>query len=117
MPPKEPCLSCCIFACGFGAEAYKERIDCFKSGLEGIVEPEGVDTELAGLAEAAAGGPPKKSRPSKESEALVVFGATAVFGGDALVPGVSAVLGLAGGSGTSPKRSICCDFLGGGGTG
>ena len=117
MPPNDPCLSCCVLCCGFGAEAYKESIDCFKSGLEGSVEPAGVDAVLEDLAEVAAGGPPKKSRPSSESEAFVGFGAAAALGGGALVPGVSVVLGLAGGSGTSPKRSIGCDFLGGGGTG
>lgn len=87
-----------------GAEAYNERIDCLRSGLEGIAEPDGVEAELDGLPEVADGGPPKKSRPSNESAALACLGRAEAFGG-ADRPGTSVVLGLAGGSGTSPNRS------------
>ena len=88
-----------------GAEAYKERIDCLRSGLDGIAEPDGVEAELDGLADAADGGPPKKSRPSSESAALACLGGAEALGG-AVRLGTSVVLGLAGGSGTSPNRSI-----------
>lgn len=88
-----------------GAEAYNERMDCLRSGLEGTAELDGVEAELDGLPEVADGGPPKKSRPSKESAAFTCLGGAEAFGG-ACRPGTSVVLGLAGGSGTSPNRSI-----------
>lgn len=87
-----------------GAEAYNERIDCLRSGLEGTAEPDGVDAELDGLPEVADGGLPKKSRPSNESAAFACLGREVAFGG-AVRLGTSVVLGLAGGSGTSPNRS------------
>ena len=87
-----------------GVEAYKERIDCLRSGLEGTAEPDGVDAELDGLPDIADGGPPKKSRPSNESAALACLGGAESLGG-ADRPGMSVVLGLAGGSGTSLNRS------------
>ena len=86
-----------------GADAYNERIDCLRSGLEGSDGPAGVEAELDGLPGVAIGGPPKKSRPSNESAALACLGG-AVFGGAGLA-GTSVVLGLAGSSGTSPNRS------------
>ena len=70
--------------------------------------------ELAGFAEAleglsagAAGGPPKKSRPSNESPGFVCAfcGADALRAG-ARVPGVSVVLGRAGGDIDSPNISM-----------
>ena len=82
-----------------------------------MTEPAGVEVELEGLAEEVVDGPPKKSRPSKESEVFVGFGAAADFAGGGLTVGVSVVLGLTGGAGTSPKRSTCCEGLEGGGTG
>ncbi len=87
-----------------GAEAYNERIDCLRSGLDGTAEPDGVEAELDGLADVADGGPPKKSRPSNESAALACFRGAEACGG-AVRLGMSVVLGLTGGSGTSPKRS------------
>ena len=87
-----------------GAEAYKESIDCLRSGLDGTAEPDGVEAELEGLPDVADDGPPKKSRPSNESAALACLGGADAFGG-AVRLGTSVVLGLAGGSGTSPKRS------------
>ena len=116
IPPKDPWLLCCTVGCGFGAEAYKERIDCFKSGLDGTFEFAGLDDELDGRFTEAAGGPPKKSSPNSESDALTGFGGAACFGGGR-APGVSVVLGRAGGFGTSPKRSTCGVGLGGGWTG
>ena len=79
-------------------------MDCLRSGLEGTAEPDGVEAELDGLPEVADGGPPKKSRPSKESAALACLGAAKAFGGPSR-PMTSVVLGLAGGAGTSPNRS------------
>ena len=106
IPPNEGWRSCCgcCWGCGFGAEAYNDKMDCLRSGLEEPVEPAGVDDTLGGLIPAL-DGPPKKSSPSSESAALEGFvGAVALRGGGR-APGVSVVLGLAGGSGTSPKRS------------
>ena len=60
---------------------------------------------LEGLLEATEGGPPKKSRPSNELPESGCLGAPEDFPGDGRVPGVSVVLGLAGGDGKSPKIS------------
>ena len=87
-----------------GAEAYIERIDCLRSGLEGTAETDGDEAEHDGLPDVADDGPPKKSRPSNESAALACLGGADSFGG-AGRPGTSVVFGLAGGSGTSPNRS------------
>ena len=78
--------------------------------------PVGIEFELEGLDELE-GGPPKKSRPSRESAAFAGLGAADNFGGGGLAPGVSVVFGLVGGAGTSPNRSNCGAGLGGGGTG
>ena len=99
-----------------GAEAYNESIDCLRSGLEGTVGPDGVEAELDGLPDVVDGGPPKKSRPSKESAALACLGGAEAFGG-AVRLGISVVLGLVGGSGTSPNRSIGGAAFGAGRTG
>ena len=99
-----------------GAEAYNERIDCLRSGLEGIAEPVGVEAELEGLPDVADGGPPKKSRPSNESAAFACLGGADAFGG-ADRQGTSVVLGLAGGSGTSPNKSTGGAAFGAGTTG
>lgn len=88
-------------------------MDCLRSGLEGTAGPEGVEAELDGLPDVADSGPPKKSRPSKESAALVCLGGAEAFGG-AGRPGASVVLGLAGGSGTSPNRSTAGATFSGG---
>ena len=80
-------------------------MDCLRSGLEGPVEPAGVDDTLDGLTPEV-DGPPKKSSPSSESAALDGLVGAVTLGGGGRAPGVSVVLGLAGGSGTSPKRSI-----------
>lgn len=37
--PNEVLRSCCGGDCGLGADAYKDRMDCLRSGLEGPVEP------------------------------------------------------------------------------
>lgn len=92
-------------------------MDCFRSGLEGAVEPPGVDAELDGLPMDDEGGPPKKSRPNNESAAFVCFGGPEDLEGGSRLPGVSVVLGLAGGSGTSPNRSTGGAALGGGAKG
>ena len=88
-----------------------------RSGLEGPVEPAGVDDELAGRPAEPDGGSPKKSRPSRESAAFVCLGGAVALGGGGWAPGVSVVLGLTGGFGTSPKRSIGGAAFGAGGTG
>ena len=99
-----------------GAAAYKERIDCLRSNLNWTAGPDGAEAELDGLPDVADGGPPKKSRPSNESAALACLGGAEAFGG-AAGPGTSVVLGLAGGSGTSPNRSTGGAAFGAGGTG
>lgn len=99
-----------------GAEAYNERIDCLRSGLEVLAEPDGIEAELDGLPDVVDDGPPKKSRPSSESAAFACLGGAEAFGG-AGRPGTSVVLGLAGGSGTSPNRSTGGAAFGAGTTG
>ena len=91
-------------------------MDCLRSGLEGTAGPDGVDAELDGLADVTDGGAPKKSRPSSESAALACFGGADAFGG-AVRLGTSVVLGLAGGSVTSPNKSIGGAAFGAGMTG
>lgn len=99
-----------------GAEAYNERIDCLRSGLEGSAEPDGVVAELDGLPDAVDGAPPKKSRPSNESAALACLGGAEAFGGAGRL-GTSVVFGLAGGSTMSPNRSTGGATFGPGTTG
>lgn len=73
------------------------------------------DAPLTDLLIGADGGPPNKSRPSSESPGRVGLGAADALIGGGLVPGVSVVLGLAGGTGaTSPKRSTLVVARGGG---
>lgn len=108
----EDVRSCCAGAgCGFGAVAYKDKIDCFKSGLEtpacvpevGVALPgrlTGVDWEL-----------PKKSKPSNESAGFVCFAAgcwTELGGGGRATAVGPVVLGRAGGlmASSSPKKSM-----------
>lgn len=117
VPPNEACLSCCGAGCGFGAVAYKDKIDCFKSGRDGMFTPEGVDAALAGLPLGGAEGPPKKSSPRRESEAFVGLLAGGALAGGGCEPDGSVVLGLAGGVGTSPNRSMGCEAFVGGGIG
>lgn len=85
-------------------EAYNDRIDCFRSGLDEV----GFEAALDGLPELDEGGPPKKSRPSNDSPCLGCFGGAA--SGPVLVglrSGISAVFGLIGGAIglSSPNRS------------
>ena len=96
---------------------YKDRIELLRSFLDGPAVPAGVDAVLEGLADAAGVGPPKKSRPSKESAALVSPGTAFDLDGGGLIPDVSVVFGLTGGDGTSSKRSTGAFDLGGGGIG
>ena len=114
MPPKEFWGSC-----GFagGADAYRESIDCLRSGLEGPVEAAGVDVALDGLLAGDVDGPPKKSSPSRESAGFAGLGGAEAFGGGGRPPVTSVVLGLAGGAGTSPNRSTFWAALGTGGGG
>lgn len=106
MPPKISWLSCWGWGCVRGAEEYKERMDCLRSGLDGAIEPPGVDVALDGLAEDVEGGPPKKSNPRSESPCFCGFeGAAAALGGGGRWFGVSVVLGRAGGVGMSPNKS------------
>lgn len=78
-----------------------------RSGLEGAIVPPGVDVALDGLAEDVEGGPPKKSKPRRESPCFCGFArAATIFGGGGRTLGVSVVLGRAGGVGTSPNKSI-----------
>lgn len=82
-------------------DAYSDRIDCFKSGLEGA---EAAGPVLDGRAGCAEGPPPKKSSPSNESPALFCFGgAGSAFGGARATGGPVLARG---GVGSSPKRSM-----------
>lgn len=86
-----------------GAVAYRDRIDCFRSGLEEV----GLEAAVEGLPAFEDGGPPKKSSPSNDSPCLA--GRCTAAGGPTLVGfvfGMSAVLGLIGGAVglSSPKR-------------
>ena len=111
-PPKEDrwlCEGCTGGEAGegFGAEAYSESIDCFRSGLEVLLEPSGLEPALDGLSVDC--GLPKKSKPSNESPGrvgLATAGAAVVlFTGFDLE--TSVVLGLAGTTGvSSPNRSM-----------
>ncbi len=67
MPPEEAWRSCCGRGWGFGADAYKERMDCLRSGRDAAAEAEREDERPEGPPEGAVGAPPKKSSPSSES--------------------------------------------------
>lgn len=118
--PREGCRLCgAIWAWVIGAEEYRERIDCFRSGREGIVEPTGFEEALDGRTGPEGGPLPKKSSPSSESPCLVcrvVVGSTLLGWG--LEAACSVVLGRAGGAGgSSPNKSMvggarCCDRTG-----
>jgi hypothetical protein len=74
--PNEDVRSCWAGAgCGFGAVAYRDKIDCLRSGLDIPVDPPVVG---AALPERLAGVDwllPKKSNPNNESAGLVCFAA------------------------------------------
>lgn len=117
MPPNPPNGSDAAgLGCGgaAGFEAYRDRIDCFKSDLPGT--PGVLGPVLEGLAGGADCVPPKKSKPSKLSPGFVCFVCAAgALGGPGLLIEGSVVLGLAGcGAGSSPKRSTCGALAGGG---
>ena len=76
-----------------------------RSGRDGPVEADDVDETLVGLAVAADGEPPKKSRPNKEFAGSACLVDEPVLAGAERVFGVSVVLGLAGGDGISPNIS------------
>lgn len=118
IPPKEVCRPCCGGwvvigdwggGWGLGAVAYKERIDCFRSGRDIAVVPVGVDAALVGRS----GGPPKKSNPPSNWDDVAGF-----VGGGLTAAELSVVLGLAGGAGISSppiKSNIGAGFFAGGG--
>lgn len=109
-PPNEDCrlrMDCVGVGAGFGVEAYSDRIDCFRSGLEVLVEFNGFEAALEGLS--CPCGLPKKSKPSNESPVFVCLAgagaAEVLLTGFEL--GMSVVLGLTGGTGvSSPNRSM-----------
>lgn len=72
-------------------EAYSERMDCFRSGLDGAAAAGPVLEGRVGCAEDVA--PPRKSKPNKESPVLFCFGGASCLGG-ALAPVGGPVLGL-----------------------
>lgn len=111
IPPKELWRSCWGCDCGFGAEAYSDRIDCLRSGRDWLTDPPmALPEALEGLSVGPVRGAPKKSRPSNESPCFACgLDEGGAFGGAAREAG-SVVLGLAGGVGTSPRMSM----LGGG---
>ncbi len=65
----------------------------------------------------AEGGPPKKSMPSKDSEAFVCFGGAGALEGGGRPPIVSVVLGLTGSAGPPSNRSTGGPAFGAGGNG
>lgn len=76
-----------------------------RSGRDGPAVADGVDEALVDLLVAAEGGPPKKSRPNKEFPGSGCFVGVGILAGGDRILGVSVVLGLTGGDGTSPNRS------------
>lgn len=76
-----------------------------RSGRDGPVEADGVEETLLDLPIAADGGPPKKSRPSKEFPGSGCFVDVPILAGVDRMFAVSVVLGLAGGDGISPNIS------------
>lgn len=111
--PIEDVRSCCVGAgCGFGAVAYSERIDCFRSGRESPVCEVDVGAVLPGRLAGVDWLLPKKSKPSNESAGFVCFAAAAgcaeLGGGGGRATAVGpVVLGRAGGliASSSPKKS------------
>jgi hypothetical protein len=75
MPPKDSCRACCCCCGAAGFEAYRDNIDCLRSGLDGAALAAG--PVLDGRAGCDAGPPPRKSKPNSESPALFCFGASA----------------------------------------
>lgn len=94
-------------------------MDCLRSGLDGPVVPRGFEAVVEALPWDAAGGPPKKSKPSKESPGFVsLSGAADVRGGigGSFAAVESVVLGRGGGDSVSSlKRSTFCIVRLGGG--
>lgn len=112
MPPDRAALDCpwAGAALDFGADAYKDKIEFFKSTRPGAAP--GVDSP--DVAEDGRGGadcvPPKKSSPSRLSPGLVCLGCAAgAFERPDLPPVAgSVVLGLTGAlSVASPNKSTC----------
>lgn len=102
--PKEPCRACCwgAGAAAAGFDAYRDRMDCLRSGRDGAAAAGPVLEGRAGCA----GVLPRKSKPNNESPAFACFGgAVSAFGGAALAAG-GPVLGRGGAGVSSPKRSI-----------
>ena len=62
----------CWVGCGFGADAYSDKMDCFRSGLDWPGTPE-VGAALEERGGAAGASDAKKSSPSKESAGLCGF--------------------------------------------
>lgn len=118
-PPNDSWRACCWgwgCAAGLGVEAYSDKMDCLRSGLDGAAE-----APAGPVLEGRAGGaelPPRKSRPNSESPAFVCFGgAASALGGGARAAG-GPVLDRGGAGVASPKRSITgAGFACGGGGG
>jgi hypothetical protein len=88
--------------CGRGVDAYRDRIDCFRSGRDCPLAPP-APVVLAGRGGAAAASP-KKSSPRSESLVLVVFGGAGSPFAAILDTGGPAVLDRWG-MGSPPMRS------------
>lgn len=108
-PPKAGCR---LYGGGWdsalGADAYRERMDCLRSGLDGPVEPSGLELTLEGRAGPEDGALPKKSSPRSESPCFVcrVVVGIALLGCGGVLE-LSVVLGRTGGAGaSSPNISI-----------
>lgn len=108
MPPKDPECEwdgCC--GGGAGLEAYRDKMDCFKSGRDctpGVAAA--LEGRFGGGAES-----PKKSRPSRESAGFVCLGGAASAFARGLLKGGPAVLDLGEELLSSPNRSGCCVLL------
>lgn len=104
-PPKESCRACCWgWGGAVGFAAYRDRMDCLRSGREGAAAAAAgpVLEGRAGCADAL----PRKSSPSRESPALVCFGgAGSAFGGTARAWG-GPVLARGGAGVSSPNKSM-----------
>jgi hypothetical protein len=105
----------CWAGWGFGAVAYRDRMDCFKSGRDIPACEPAVGPVLPGRLVGVDCVLPKKSNPSNESAGFACFGAAdccaLAGGGGRATAGGPVVLGRAGGLivlSSSKKLTDCC---------
>jgi hypothetical protein len=115
--PNPAIVGLCGLGCGFGCEAYSERIDLLRSGREEVIVPGSAVTE-EGRGDGDGAGPPKKSSPKSEVESAGLFwgfcaGAAGFIAG-ASSPKMSRLLALcegAEGRGGGDDAAAAADFL------